>query len=46
MTPALLGARGHLLGYTFARAGSLWIMMDLNDNIMMSPELMNLHLQH
>ena len=27
-------------------AGSLWIMTDLNENMMMSPELMNLHLQH
>jgi cytochrome o ubiquinol oxidase subunit IV len=27
-------------------AGSLWIMTDLNENMMPSPELMNLHVQH
>ena len=27
-------------------AGSLWIMTNLNDNMMPSPELMNLHVQH
>ena len=27
-------------------AGSLWIMNDLNDNMMPSPEVMNLHMQH
>ena len=27
-------------------AGSLWIMADLNDNMMPSPELMDLHMQH
>ena len=27
-------------------AGSLWIMTNLNDNMMLSPELMNLHTQH
>jgi cytochrome o ubiquinol oxidase subunit IV len=27
-------------------AGSLWIMANLNDNMMLSPELMNLHMQH
>ena len=26
--------------------GSLWIMADLNANMMMSPDLMNLHMQH
>ena len=26
-------------------AGSLWIMADLNENMTMSPELMNLHMQ-
>ena len=26
--------------------GSLWIMTNLNDNMMPSPELMNLHMQH
>ena len=26
--------------------GSLWIMFNLNDNMMPSPELMNLHMQH
>ena len=28
-----------------AVAGSLWIMTDLNENMTMSPELMNLHMQ-
>src|SRR5215470_4974716 len=27
-------------------AGSLWIMTNLNDNMMLSPELMDMHLQH
>ena len=27
-------------------AGSLWIMTNLNDNMMPPPELMNLHMQH
>jgi cytochrome o ubiquinol oxidase subunit IV len=27
-------------------AGSLWIMNNLNNNMMPSPELMNLHMQH
>jgi cytochrome o ubiquinol oxidase operon protein cyoD len=27
-------------------AGSLWIMANLNSNMMMSPELLNPHLQH
>ena len=27
-------------------AGSLWIMANLNDNMMLSPELMNMHMQH
>ena len=27
-------------------AGSIWIMADLNENMMPPPELMNLHLQH
>jgi len=27
-------------------AGSLWIMTNLNENMMMSPELMNLQMQH
>jgi len=27
-------------------AGSLWIMTNLNDNMMPSPELMNLHMRH
>jgi cytochrome o ubiquinol oxidase operon protein cyoD len=27
-------------------AGSLWIMTDLNENMMPSSELMNLHMQH
>jgi len=26
--------------------GSLWIMTNLNDNMMPPPELMNLHMQH
>jgi cytochrome o ubiquinol oxidase subunit IV len=26
--------------------GSLWIMASLNQNLMPSPELMNLHMQH
>jgi len=31
---------------TLVVAGSLWIMANLNDNAMPSPELMNLHMQH
>jgi cytochrome o ubiquinol oxidase operon protein cyoD len=27
-------------------AGSIWIMADLNENMMPSPELLNLHMQH
>jgi cytochrome o ubiquinol oxidase operon protein cyoD len=27
-------------------AGSIWIMANLNENMMASPELMNLHMQH
>ena len=27
-------------------AGSIWIMADLNENMMPPPELMNLHMQH
>ncbi len=27
-------------------AGSLWIMSDLNANMMMSPEIMDMHMQH
>ena len=27
-------------------AGSLWIITNLNDNMMLSPELMNMHVQH
>ena len=27
-------------------AGSIWIMADLNENMMPPPELMNLHIQH
>lgn len=30
----------------FVIAGSLWIMANLHDNLMPTPELMNLHLQH
>jgi cytochrome o ubiquinol oxidase operon protein cyoD len=31
---------------TLVVVGSLWIMANLNDNMMPPPELMNLHLQH
>jgi cytochrome o ubiquinol oxidase operon protein cyoD len=31
---------------TLVVAGSLWIMTNLNDNMMPSAELMNLHMQH
>jgi cytochrome o ubiquinol oxidase subunit IV len=31
---------------TIVVIGSLWIMSNLNDNMMPSPELMNLHMQH
>ena len=27
-------------------AGSIWIMADLNENMMPPPELINLHMQH
>ena len=27
-------------------AGSMWIMTNLNDNLMLSPELMNSHMRH
>jgi len=30
----------------FVIAGSLWIMTNLSDNLMPTPEMMNLHLQH
>jgi cytochrome o ubiquinol oxidase operon protein cyoD len=35
-----------MLIITLIVAGSLWIMADLNTNMMMSPELMNLQMQH
>jgi cytochrome o ubiquinol oxidase operon protein cyoD len=35
-----------LLIVTLVVAGSLWIMTDLNSNMMPSPELMNLQMQH
>ena len=35
-----------LLIVTVVIAGSLWIMANLNDNMMPPPELMNLHMQH
>ena len=31
---------------TLVIAGSLWIMTNLNQNMMLPPELMNLHMQH
>ena len=31
---------------TLVVVGSLWIMFNLNDNMMPPPELMNLHMQH
>jgi len=31
---------------TLVVAGSLWIMSNLNENMMPPPELMNLHMQH
>jgi cytochrome o ubiquinol oxidase subunit IV len=31
---------------TIVVAGSVWIMTNLNDNMMPSPELMNLHMHH
>ncbi len=31
---------------TIVVVGSLWIMFNLNDNMMLPPELMNLHMQH
>jgi cytochrome o ubiquinol oxidase subunit IV len=38
-------ALGVLIGLLVA-AGSIWIMADLNENMMPSPELLNLHMQH
>lgn len=35
-----------MLIVTLVIAGSLWIMANLNENMMPSPELMNLHMQH
>jgi cytochrome o ubiquinol oxidase subunit IV len=35
-----------MLIITLIVAGSLWIMADLNANMMMSPDLMNLQMQH
>jgi cytochrome o ubiquinol oxidase subunit IV len=35
-----------MLIVTLVVAGSLWIMTNLNANMMLSPELMNLHVQH
>ncbi len=35
-----------MLIVTLVVAGSLWIMTNLNANMMLSPELMNLHMQH
>jgi cytochrome o ubiquinol oxidase subunit IV len=35
-----------MLIVTLVMAGSLWIMANLNANMMLSPELMNLHMQH
>lgn len=35
-----------ILIVTLVVAGSVWIMADLNENTTMSPELMNLHMQH
>jgi cytochrome o ubiquinol oxidase operon protein cyoD len=35
-----------MLIVTLVVAGSLWIMANLNANMMPSPELMNLHMQH
>jgi cytochrome o ubiquinol oxidase operon protein cyoD len=35
-----------ILIVTLVVAGSVWIMADLNENMTMSPELMNLHMQH
>jgi cytochrome o ubiquinol oxidase subunit IV len=35
-----------LLIVTLVVAGSLWIMANLNDGQMLSPELMDLHMQH
>jgi cytochrome o ubiquinol oxidase operon protein cyoD len=31
---------------TLVVAGSVWIMADLNENMMLTPELMNLHMPH
>jgi cytochrome o ubiquinol oxidase operon protein cyoD len=35
-----------ILIVTLVVAGSVWIMADLNENMMLTPELMNLHMQH
>ena len=35
-----------ILIVTIVVAGSLWIMANLNDNMMLPAELMNLHMQH
>src|SRR5262249_5536717 len=35
-----------MLIVTLVVAGSLWIMANLNENMVMSPDLMNLHMQH
>ena len=35
-----------MLIVTLVVAGSLWIMANLNANMMPSPELLNLHMQH
>lgn len=35
-----------ILIVTLVVAGSLWIMADLNDNMMLPAELMNMHMQH
>jgi cytochrome o ubiquinol oxidase subunit IV len=35
-----------MLIVTLVMAGSLWIMANLNANMMLPPELMNLHMQH
>jgi hypothetical protein len=31
---------------SFVIAGSIWIMTNLDDNMVPPPELMNLHMQH
>ena len=35
-----------MLIVTLVVGGSLWIMTNLNENMTLSPELMNLHMQH